>query len=208
MMTALLVLASLALFITFVTSIITLALNIVVARDVRDVLTLSKINTTREAVMDRTLTTMASTLLSMFPPGYPPMGPMGVDPYAGRTGGMSDLNTQPPAKRPHVSESFETEDGRHSDPTLKGLLEKILGDPNYKITKPEDMEKLNDLFKRATEQPPQDPRDPPTYGSSGGVFPTPEKPPLPPPPRRPKDDLGLDMTGFDDFEEEDEDDGA
>ena len=153
MMTALLVLAAIALFVTFCASVGMLALGVVIARDQQATLAFLKVAVGRMGVIEHAVTTLNGLFAGMlsernrmysnqqtFAPPSQPAPP-------------------PPAPRPHINEVFETEDGRHQAPTFRELMEKVFRDPRYKVPKPEDEEKLRKLFQQHTEQvlPPPEP---------------------------------------------------
>lgn len=145
MMTALLILGIVALVANVIAIVMDLALNIVIARDLRDLLTLEKINTGRLALIERTtITTQA--LMASFISGQNLMGPP--------TDGLDGPG--------NVRETFETEDGRHRAPSIRELMEKINNDPKYKATNPDEIEKLRKLFEQQNRKNlPPTPKKPP-----------------------------------------------
>jgi len=127
------VLGGLALLVTSVSIIAIMFLLIQSIRDQRDILTLEKINTARVGGMEKLLITIHTMLVSeIAQANMPPAAP---DPsWSGMQIG-------------HRDGKFVTEDGRYEADTFEELIKKISSDPQYRIAKDEDVDKLREQFE-------------------------------------------------------------
>ena len=141
MLIALLVLGSLAVFVNLISIIVILLLLVQTIRDIRDTLTLEKVNTSRMGGIEKMLISIHTMLVSEIVQantGMPNMpGPPNMPPWAGQSG--SNII--------HRGGKFVTEDGRHEADTFEELIHKISSDPQYRIAKDEDVDKLREQFE-------------------------------------------------------------
>jgi hypothetical protein len=134
---AFLIIAALSLFVTLTATIVVLFLLVLITRDMRDILTFTKVNTGRLAGMEK----------------------LAVSSYSMQTGMLASHAIRPPSPYSGIgdpaaggsTEIFQTEDGRHSASSLEELMHKIANDPNYKSVSPDDIDKLKRLFESSTE---------------------------------------------------------
>lgn len=135
MLIALLVLGSLAVFVNLISIIVILLLLVQTIRDMRDTLTLEKVNTSRMSGIEKMLISIHTMLVSEIvqsgssTPNMPPWTNLGGSNITQRGG------------------KFVTEDGRHEADTFEELIHKISSDPRYRIAKDEDVDKLREQFE-------------------------------------------------------------
>jgi hypothetical protein len=138
---ALLVLASIALFVNLTGILVMLFLLVQAIRDMHVIKTLTTLNTGKTAGIEKlalsTYTLLMQDMLGMTQGGRPGAPPsdwesMGV-------GRGEDGN-------------FITEDGMHSAPSFDELMKKISQDPRYRVARPDDVDKLRQQFDEFNEQ--------------------------------------------------------
>jgi len=134
MTTALLILASVTLFINVTAILIALVFLIMSQRDTKELLTLTQVNTGRIDSIDRMLTSLHGMFMS----------------------DMTSSNNAPPdANDPN--RVFRTEDGRHQADNFEELMHKIASDDRYRVANPEDMNKLRKSFEDYQSHTPSEP---------------------------------------------------
>ena len=135
MLTALLILGAIALFVTLVAILVNLLMVTMVQRDLRDILTLEKINTGRIATMERLVVALHAMFAADMAQGpFPPGGPSPAD------------------VPPEMRRIFRTEDGRHQADNFEDLMHKIGNDDRYRVANPNDMDRLRAAFEEYQRQ--------------------------------------------------------
>ena len=143
MITALLILGAIALFVTLVAIIVNLLMIVMVQRDLRDILTLSKINTGSIATTERLIIAIHAIFAADMA-----QGPMPPGAAPGRDIAMEASMDIPPDLR----RIFRTEDGRHQADNFEDLMKKIAHDDRYRVANPNDMDRLRAAFDEYQNQ--------------------------------------------------------
>ena len=137
MIEALLVITSLAVFINVIAILTGILLIVLLHRDVRDVLMLTKLNTGRLMAIEKvTMILHQLATQEMVRNASTPPQPQGLQLPIG-VGKMGD--------------KFVTEDGAHEADSFEELLHKIAQDPRYHTVKPEDVHGLRQMFEDQME---------------------------------------------------------
>ena len=136
---ALLVLASIALFVNLVAILAAIVLLIHSVRDMRDIRTLTQVNTGKIAGIEKlalsTYTLLMQDMMGISS-GPPQLGPGGAPPDDWESMGIG-----------REDGNYITEDGMHSASTFDELIQKINKDPRYRVARPEDIDKLRQQFE-------------------------------------------------------------
>ena len=143
MTTALLVLAGVLLFVIFIEIFVILFLLVQVIRDIRDMLTLVKINTTHISEVEKLQTAIHIMLVSE----------VAQSRSAASFSGPAGMNIREQGGK------FVTEDGAHQADTFEELIQKISADPRYRVANDEDIDKLREQFENHSQEFDEDPEE-------------------------------------------------
>jgi len=140
---ALLVLASIALFVNLVGILVMGFLLVQAVRDMSVIKTLTQLNTGKTAGIEK-LALSTYTLLMQDMMGMTQGRPVGPG------GPPSDWESMGVGRG--EDGNFVTEDGMHSASSFDELMKKISQDPRYRVARPDDIDKLRQQFDDYNEQ--------------------------------------------------------
>lgn len=135
MITALLVITSLAVFINVIAILIGIILIVLLHRDVRDILMLTKLNAGRLMAVEKiTMALHQMGTQEMMRRAVMPSQSQMSSPIIGKMG-----------------DKFVTEDGEYEADSFEELLHKIAQDPRYHVVRPQDVETMRQMFEDQME---------------------------------------------------------